>query len=320
MEKIKLGSSDAFISIICLGAMFFGTKTIKEMSFKIMDEYLENGGSFIDTSNMYASWVPGFKGGESEDVIGQWFKLRKNRDKVFIATKVGFSNPTDKIEAGLSEKQIKRACELSLRRLSIDTIDLYYAHVDDRKTPMDESLEAFNDLVKDGKVRYIGASNFPVWRLQKANLLSEFKNYTGYCCMQTRYTYLLPRPGSSFTPQLSANDDLIDYCNSSNIRMLAYSPLLQGAYDRSDKPFPNQYFGSDNEIRLKILQDVAKEHNATNNQIVLAWLINKKYPVIPVIGVSNLEQLKDNLISLKIILSDEQFNRLNKAHSELPEY
>ena len=300
--------------------MFFGTKTLKEMSFKIMDEYLENGGSFIDTSNMYASWVPGFKGGESEDVIGQWFKLRKNRDKVFIATKVGFSNPTDKLEAGLSKKQIKRACELSLKRLGIDTIDLYYAHVDDRKTPMDESLEAFNDLVKDGKVRYIGASNFPVWRLQKANLLSEFKNYAGYCCMQTRYTYLLPRPGSSFTPQLSANDDLIDYCNSNNIRVLAYSPLLQGAYTRSDRPFPNQYFGSDNEARLKILRDVAKEHNATNNQIVLAWLINKKYPVIPVIGVSNLEQLRDNLISLKIRFSDEQFDRLNKAHSELPVY
>ena len=124
----------------------------------------------------------------------------------------------------------------------------------------------------------------------------------------------------NFTPQLSANDDLIDYCNSNNIRVLAYSPLLQGAYPRSDRPFPNQYFGNDNEVRLKILLGVAKEHNATNNQIVLAWLINKKYPVIPVIGVSNLEQLKDNLISLKIILSDEQFNRLNKAHSELPEY
>ena len=216
MDKVKLGKTDANVSIMCLGTMYFGTKVSKDTSFDIMDNYLEKGGSFLDTANIYAYGVNGSKGGESEEIIGKWFKLRGNRDKTFIATKVGFACPVDNMKDGLSSKQIEEACDLSLKRLGIDEIDLYYAHVDDRETDLEETLEAFRNLIKKGKIKYLGASNFTAWKMQKANLLSEFKGYPSYVCIQTRYTYFLPRSGASFTPQLSANYDLIDYCNNNN--------------------------------------------------------------------------------------------------------
>ena len=149
MKKVPLGRSGVEVSAICLGAMFFGTRTDTATSLKLLDQYVEAGGSFIDTANIYAHWVSGFKGGESEYLLGDWMKKRKNRSKVFIASKVGFGYPS--VERGLTPAQIASECDRSLARMGVETIDLYYAHVDDRTTPQEESLEAFDKLVRAGE-------------------------------------------------------------------------------------------------------------------------------------------------------------------------
>jgi aryl-alcohol dehydrogenase-like predicted oxidoreductase len=148
METQKLGKTGVDVSALCLGAMYFGTRNDQATSYRVLDKYVEAGGTFIDTANIYAHWVKGFKGGESETLLGEWMQGRGNRDKLFIASKVGFGYPG--VPVGLRANQIEEECNKSLRYLKIDTIDLYYAHVDDRKTPLEETLEAFDKLVKAG--------------------------------------------------------------------------------------------------------------------------------------------------------------------------
>jgi aryl-alcohol dehydrogenase-like predicted oxidoreductase len=158
MEKQPLGHTGVEVSSLCLGAMFFGTRNDKETSHTILNAYTEAGGSFIDTANIYACWVNGFHGGESETLLRDWMAARNNRSEIFIASKVGFGYGD--VKQGLSARQIEEECNKSLRRLKVETIDLFYGHVDDRLTPLEETLQAFDRLVKAGKVRFIGASNY----------------------------------------------------------------------------------------------------------------------------------------------------------------
>ena len=271
MKTVQLSQTGVEVSLFCLGAMYFGTRTDKTMSYRLLDQYVEAGGSFLDTANIYAHWVPGFKGTESETLLGEWMRERKNRAQMFIATKVGFGYPG--VEQGLRARQIETECEGSLKRLGIDTIDLYYAHVDDRNTPQDETLEAFDQLVKAGKVQLVGASNFLAWRLEEARWISQTYDWAEYCCIQQRHSYVRPKPGASFAPQITANDDLLDYCRERDLTLLAYSPLLSGAYTRPDRSFAEQYFGPDTNARLKALREVAQEVGASLNQVVLAWMV-----------------------------------------------
>lgn len=311
MEKIKLGNSGVEVSVFCLGAMFFGTRTDVEMSYRLLDQYVEAGGSFIDTANIYAWWVSGCKGGESENLLGRWMQIRNDRAEMFIATKVGFQYSD--AERGLHAHQIETECEKSLKRLRIERIDLYYAHVDDRNTPMEETLEAFDRLVRAGKVRFIGASNFLAWRVEEAQWLSQTNGWAGYVGIQQRYTYLRPKPGATFDPQISANDDLLDYCRNRDMTLLAYSPLLSGAYTRADRPIPGQYLGADSEARLAALQAVAEETGATLNQVILAWMVQGDPTVIPLVAASTPEQMVENLGALTVELSVDQMAQLNTA-------
>jgi aryl-alcohol dehydrogenase-like predicted oxidoreductase len=314
VKTVQLGNSGAQVSSMCLGAMWFGTRNDQETSFRLLDHYVEAGGRFIDTANIYA-YAPqmnaNYRGGESEIVLGDWFKVRNKRADMFIATKLGF--PYVDAQRGLRASQIEAECHKSLRRMGIETIDLYYAHVDDRNTRMVETLEAFSRLVGAGKVRYIGASNFLAWRLEEARWVSRTHGWPEYCCIQQRYSYLRPRPGTSFDPQIAANDDLLDYCTSRGITMLAYSPLLNGVYTRSDRTFPRQYVGQDSDSRLAVLKTVAQEVGATANQVVLAWMMQGDPYVIPVIGATTTEQLAQNLGALQVKLSADQVTRLNEA-------
>ena len=225
MRTVPLGNTGVDVSIYCLGAMYLGTRNDAASSYRLLDQYMAAGGFFIDTANIYAHWVEGFRGGESETLLGEWMRARGNRSRIFLATKVGFQYPG--VTIGLSARQIEEECNKSLRRLGVDTIDLYYAHVDDRSTPMEETLAAFDRLVKAGKVRYIGASNFLAWRLAQAHALSVAHGWPDYCCVQQRYTYLRPKPGAGFDPQLAVNDDLLDYCRNNPVTLLAYSSLLE---------------------------------------------------------------------------------------------
>jgi aryl-alcohol dehydrogenase-like predicted oxidoreductase len=311
MRTVSLGNTGAEVSVFCLGTMHFGSRTDKETSYRLLDQYVEAGGSFLDTANNYAMWVPGYVGGESETLLGEWMRERKNRAQMFIATKVGFDYPG--VERGLRAHQIETECEKSLSRLGIDTIDLYYAHRDDRNTPMEETIEAYDRLIRAGKVRFIGASNFLAWRLEEARWVSQTHGWAEYCCIQQRYSYIRPKPGASFDPQIAANDDLLDYCRTRGIRMLAYSPLLSGAYTRADRAFPEQYLGPDTDARLAALKVISEDVGATANQIVLAWMVQSDPVVIPLVGASAVDQLEESLGALAIELSADQMARLNNA-------
>ena len=174
-------------------------------------------------------------------------------------------------------------------------------------------MAAFDRLVRAGKVRFIGASNFLAWRLEEARWVSQTSGWAKYCCIQQRYSYIRPKPAASFVPQIAANDDLLDYCCSRGITMLAYSPLLSGAYTRADRPFPEQYLGPDTDARLAALNAVAEEVGATANQVVYAWMLQSNPPVIPLVGASTVEQMHENLGALEIELSADQMARLNDA-------
>jgi aryl-alcohol dehydrogenase-like predicted oxidoreductase len=309
MQTVELGNTGVEVSALCLGAMYFGTRQGQETSFRLLDQYVEAGGSFIDTANIYAHWTPGGGGGESERMLGRWMRARGNRDQLFLASKVGFGY--GEIERGLSAARIQEECEKSLERLGVESIDLYYAHVDDRKTALEETLGAFSRLIAAGKVRFIGASNYLTWRLERARCVSRIHDLPRYQCIQQRYSYLRPKPGASFDPQLAVDDELLDYVRAEPVTLLAYSVLLSGAYTRAEREFPEQYRGPDSEARLQALREVAEESGATPNQVILAWM--RQRGIIPLIAASTRSQLQENLESLEVTLGEEQLKRLNKA-------
>jgi len=269
------------------------------------------GGSYLDTANMYAHWVPGGKGGESETLLGEWMRTRKNRSRMLVATKVGVEYPG--VQRGLKAAWIEVECEKSLKRLGVETIDLYYAHADDRNTPLEEPLEVFDRLVRAGKVRYIAASNMLAWRLALARMLSQMHGWPRYCAIQQRLSYVRPKPGTDFGTQIAVNDDLLDYCRSEGVRLFCYMPLLAGAYNQPEPKFSEQYRGADTDARMAALRAVAGEVGATPIQVVLAWMRHHDPQLIPLVAAETVEQMKENLGALEVTLSPEQMARLNDA-------
>lgn len=311
MQKLKLGPSDVEVSALCFGTDLIGSRIDREMSFRLLDLFRENGGTFIDTGNFYAAWLPGCKGGESETTIGQWMKDRGCRNEMAVATKLGFDYPG--CQGGLTSAEIERECEKSLRRLGTDRLDLYYAHRDDAQTPLEETMGAFDRLMRAGKVRAIGASNLKVWRIAEANTVAGAHGWSGYCAVEQRHTYFRPRHGADFGPQICINDDLKDYTRARGLTPIAYSTLLQGAYTRRDRPVPAQYAGPDADARLEALKAVADESGATPNQVVIAWMLQGEPFVLPIVAGSRPDQLIENLGALKVTLSKEQIARLDVA-------
>lgn len=312
MKKVTLGHSGIQVSELCLGILPFGTKVNREDSFAILDGYYEAGGRFIDTANNYSKWHEGGVGTESETMLGEWLKERGNRNDLVIATKVGFNR--DDIGPSLSRGTIEKEIEGSLSRIGTDYVDLYYAHADIREDSLEETMGAFNDVVSSGKARSLGCSNYLAWRIESARRISRANGWAEYCCVQQRYTYLRPAPGASFAPQISGNDDLLDYCReNTDFRMLAYSPLLNGAYSRDDRDFAVQYAGADSDARIKALEQTASEYDATVNQIVYAWLLGGNPQVIPLTAPTNLDQLSENLAALDVSLSEESMKVLTEA-------
>ncbi len=312
MKRLPLGHSGIDVSELCLGILQFGTRVDRETSFAILDAYYEAGGRFIDTANNYSRWHAGGVGTESETVLGEWMRDRGNRDELVIATKVGFNR--DDIGPSLSRETIEKESAGSLKRLQTDRVDLYYAHADIRTDPLEETLGALNKLVVSGAARAIGCSNYLAWRIAEARDLSKSRGWASYCCVQQRHTYLRPRPGASFGPQRSSNEDLLDYCREhEDFRLLAYSPLLRGAYTRSDREVPAQYAGAETDERLATLRRVASELGATANQVVYAWMLAGSPQTIPLTAPTTLEQLRENLASLDVKLSDDQVAELTVA-------
>ena len=312
MKTVPLGNTGEQVSSICLGTMMLGTRQDAATSYALMDQYVEAGGTFLDTANIYAFWAPnGGKGGESEAVIGSWMRDRGNRDEIFLATKVGVGY--NDIPMSLRPDIIESECEQSLKRLGVETIDLFYAHIDDRETPLDETLRAFEKLVQAGKVRYIGASNYAAWRMAEARHTSATNGLPEYCCIQQRHSYLRPVTGASFPPQEYVKPELLDFSRAHGTTILAYSALLGGTYTRPDRPLMVQYESSDSEVRLEALKAVADEAGATVSQVVFAWMMQGDPPIIPLTAASTSEQLDENLRSLDVKLSQEQIDRLTTA-------
>jgi aryl-alcohol dehydrogenase-like predicted oxidoreductase len=311
LRQVHLGRTNQLVSELCLGTMFFGTTVPTSTSEQLLDRFLDAGGNFLDTANNYCTWIKPGVGGESETLLGEWMKSRHTRNRVFIATKLGFP-VTD--GNGLSAAQIVQQAENSLRRLQTETIDLYYAHHDDRTVPLEETLEAFNRLVQAGKVRFIAASNYRPWRLEKALLTSRMNGWAEYQAIQQRHTYLRPLPNAKLGGgnHVVLDNDLNDLCRDEKITILAFSILLAGAYTRSDRRSAlEDYMTPESEPRLARLNQMAVELGISPNTLILAWLLHSNPQVLPVIGASSIEQLEENLAASDVSLGVDHMIVLN---------
>lgn len=279
----------------------------------LLDAYYEAGGRFIDTANNYARTPDGHDGTESERLLGDWMAARGNRDDIVLATKVGINR--DDRGPSLSAETIAAEIDGSLGRLRTDHVDLYYVHADQRIDPLEETLGALDRAVVAGKARALGCSNFRAWRIEKALCLAAENGWSRFCCVQQRYTFLRPRPGARFFgPQLSADEDLFDFCRlNPEVRLLGYSSLLNGAYARRDRHIPAQYRGAETASRLAALERVAREVDATANQVVYAWMLQRSPQAIPLTAPSTIGQLYENLDALALRLTPEQLAALDGA-------
>lgn len=322
MKRRILGSSQLSVSELCLGTMNFGWKEPEGVSIRSLEQFVDAGGNFIDTANVYSKRIQegmDFYGKDfdkyiertSERLIGEWMKQRGNRHELVVATKVGFAYPG--IEMGTTAKQIKSECEKSLLALKTDYIDLLYLHMDDRNTPMEESLLALSELVNEGKVRYIGASNFYAWRIAQALEVSKNNGLEKFCCIQQKYSYLRPKQRTDLGRQAVANDEIMDLIKNENLTLLAYSPLLKGYYADESKILPDSYISAETSERMKMLKTVMRESGATAVQIIYKWLLQSFPSIVPVVATSTPEQFNEVLGALEIELTDTQMEMLNNA-------
>lgn len=304
---------------IALGTIPFGTTVSREDSFAILDRFAEAGGTMLDTSNNYPFWVEGCSGDESEQTIGAWMAARGNRDSVFISTKAGArpTVPGDRTlgsAEGLSAAALTRAAEGSLRRLGTDRIDLYWSHVEDRSVPLEETLETFDALARQGKIRSAGASNVPAWRLERARAVSDAHGWLRYTYVQLRHSYLRPRPFTRLAEagHVMASDDMLDYLRAEpDLTLWAYNTLMAGRFTRPDRPLPESYDHPGTTRRLAVLREVAAGLGVTVNQVVLAWVLADGH--VPIVGVSSLDQLDEAVAAADVKLGDDLRARLDAA-------
>ncbi|MBX7268738.1 aldo/keto reductase [Micromonospora sp. Llam7] len=312
------------VSVLSLGAMLFGTRTDEATSYAILDRFVEAGGTFIDTSDNYAFWTNGGQGGESEELLGRWRRSRGVGDEIVIATKLGarplapgtsyLDNPE-----GLSAKVIRESAERSRERLGVARLDLLYAHIEDHQVPVSETVEGFAELVGEGTVGLLGASNHRAWRLERARALAAAAGLPGYEVLQYHRSYLASRlDGPSDLDQDgnvgAAGGDLTSYLRTEpGLTLVSYGSLLQGAYTRSDKPLGAAYDLPSAPVRLAALREVAEQTGATANQVVLAWLIGGEIPTVPLVGASSVAQLEESLGAVDLELTPEQRHRLDTA-------
>jgi aryl-alcohol dehydrogenase-like predicted oxidoreductase len=313
MQTRQLGHSNLQIVPLMLGGNVFGWTTDAATSFSILDAFIDAGFNFIDTADVYSRWKPGNHGGESETIIGQWFARSGKRDKVILATKVGMDMGDGK--KGLARKYILQAAEDSLRRLQTDYIDLYQSHTDDQSTPLDETLEAYQQLIKQGKVRLIGASNYKGDRLREAIAIAERENLPVYQTLQPEYN-LYARKDFETGLQPVAQElglSVIPYYSLA-------SGFLTGKYkSKEDTKGANRggkvekYFDDRGVKILKALNEVAAETGAAQATIALAWLLEQPTILAPIASATNTKQLENLTAAPSLRLSDAALAKLYQA-------
>ncbi|MDV3459304.1 aldo/keto reductase [Sphingomonas sp. HF-S4] len=308
-----LGASGLSITPLVLGGNVFGWTADKATSFRLLDRFAERGGVMIDTADVYSSWVPGHTGGESESVIGEWLRTSGKRDKVLIATKVGMLDG----EGGskLAPARIAAAAEASLARLGVDTIDLYFAHQDDEDVPQADALTAFDTLIKAGKVRALGASNFHAVRLKSALDVATREGLPHYRVLQPEY---------NLVSRHKFEGELEDLCITHNIGVVPYyglaSGFLTGKY-RSEADLGKSVRGGrmgellqgKGKAVLEAMDQVAAETGASLAQIALAWLAAQDGVTAPIASATSLEQLDELLAAWDLELTKDQLDRLTAA-------
>lgn len=311
------------VSVLSLGAMLFGTATDEATSYAVLDRYVEAGGTFVDTSDNYAFWQNGGQGGESEELLGRWRRSRGVGDEVVFATKLGArplapgTSYLDNAE-GLSAKVIRESAERSRERLGLDRIDLLYAHIEDHDVPLRETVEGFAELVAEGTVGLLGASNHRAWRVERARAIAAAAGLPGYEVLQYHRSYLPSRVDlpNALDPDGDVGwvgPDLASYLRAEpGLTLVAYSPLLKGAYVKPER-LGEEYALPSTPARLAALRAVADETGTTVNQVVLAWLMGGDLPAIPLVGCSSVAQLDEALGAVDLELTAEQRARLDAA-------
>ena len=313
MKKRELGNSGIKVYPLAFGGNVFGWTVTESMSFTLLDAFVEAGFSLIDTADVYSRWVPGHNGGESETIIGKWLKRSGKRKKVVIATKVGKEMGPDK--KGLSKSYIMRAVEDSLQRLQTDYIDLYQSHADDPETPLEETLEAYAQLINEGKVRAIGASNYTAERLAQALQVSESQGYPAYQSLQPLYNVY---------DRADYERALEPLCRKKGLGVICYfslaSGFLTGKY-RSEgdmaksarRDMVKKYLNERGLRILDALSRVAKQYDVTTATVALAWLINRPGITAPIASATNLDQLNELIEATKFKLNPASIDLLNQA-------
>jgi len=317
MEYRNLGRTGLKVSELCLGTMQFGWTVDEAGSYDILNAAFNRGINFLDTADVYSRWAHGNPGGVAEMIIGNWVKTSGvPRDQLVIATKVRGKMGDGANDEGLSRKHILDAVENSLKRLQTDYIDLYQTHYFDDYTPIEETLRAMDDLVHQGKVRYIGCSNYPAWRLMQSLWTSDRLGLARYDSLQPHY---------SLVHREEFERELADVCRTYGLGVIPYSPLaggfLTGKY-RQGQPDPDsaraggakRYFNERNFTLLDKMEAVGKSNNnCTISQIALAWMLSDPIITSPIVGPRTLDQLEDNLGAAGLRLTNDEKAQLDEA-------
>ena len=321
MEYRTLGGTGTVVSTQCLGTMTFGKESSEEVSHAQLDLFVERGGNFVDTADVYSRGV-------SEEIIGRWLAARPGvRDQLVIATKGRFPMGPGVNDAGLTRTHLSRALDASLRRLGVETIDLYQAHAWDPLTPIEETLGFFDDAVRAGKIRYAGVSNFLGWQLQKATLLARSGGLAPIVTLQPQYNLLIR----------DIEFELVDVCRNEDIGILPWSPLaggwLTGKYLRDQSPTGATRLGEDLRRGMEAyaprnaqertwqvidaVREVAEGRGVSLSQVALAWVADRPAVTSVILGARTLEQLDDNLAAAGLHLSEKETGQLDEASSPI---
>lgn len=313
MKKYKFGTTELEVPALSFGGNVFGWTLDEKASFRMLDELYDNGLTFIDTANNYSHWVPGNVGGESEAIIGKWFKETKKRNGIVLSTKVGGTMGDG--TSGLKATYIRQCVEDSLKRLNTDFIDLYFSHYDDLKTDQEETMEVYNQLIKEGKIRYLGASNLETDRIKSANLIAEEKGWSKYVAIQPLYNlYDREKFEKEYLPLVKEED----------LAVMSYfalaSGFLSGKYrtqndleNSSRKDMVKGYLNDKGVRILDALEVIAKHHNATMAEVAIAWQIQIPEITTPIVSATSSSQLKSLINAVGLKLSAEEMSQLYEA-------
>lgn len=320
MNYRNLGRTGLKVSEICLGTMQWGWSADEPASQQVMDAFVAAGGNFVDTADIYSNWAPNNPGGVSEEIIGRWLKDRGHRDQIVVATKARGRMWEGPNGEGLSRAHLLKACEDSLRRLQTDYIDLYQAHWYDAETPIEETMAALDTLVRQGKVRYVGCSNYPAWRLMEALWASDKRSLVRYDAIQPHY---------SLVHRAEFEREVQEVCATYGIGVIPYSPLaggfLTGKYSREYDAesaraagVKRRYFNDAGWRTLDAVRAVATEIGSTPAAVSLAWLLAQPGMTAPVIGANSVAQLQASLAASELTLTAVQLATLGRASAWAP--